>query len=55
MDYDIDLNGIEDIKQFVRKHKLKKNTLEAWISAGILDPQEMKMAEKMVRFLDQTI
>jgi len=39
----------EDIDQFAEGRHVSKETLESWISAGLLHPDEIMAAEKVIR------
>jgi len=48
---DIDFRGLGDLEAYVENLNVPTETIETWISAGLLYPDEIRIAEKMVQIL----
>jgi hypothetical protein len=42
-----------DLEDYVRKLSVPKEVIESWISAGVLLPEETKVATKMIRIMSK--
>jgi hypothetical protein len=49
--YEIDFTRTEDLESYMEDLKMPAAKIENWISAGVLYPEEIKIAEKMLRIL----
>ncbi len=47
----VDFSYTGDLESYVRGLAVPRETIEEWISTGLLFPEEMKMAGKMVQIL----
>ena len=48
---EIDFSSKGDLEAYVRGLKVTASSIESWISAGLLFPDETRVAEKMLRIL----
>jgi hypothetical protein len=48
---EVDFSQQGDLKAYVRSLTIPKEAIEGWISAGLLNPEETKTAEKMIKIL----
>ncbi len=48
---EIDFSSKGDLEAYVRGLKIPASSIESWISAGLLFPDETRVAEKMLRIL----
>jgi hypothetical protein len=48
---EIDFAHPGDLESYVRGLRVPKETIERWISTGLLFPREMKVAEKMIQIM----
>ena len=51
MDNDIDLSPQTDLEGYARRLNISKESIERWISSGLLMPEELKVAEKIVKIM----
>jgi hypothetical protein len=51
LDRDIDLSPHTDLENYARGLHVSKESIERWISSGLLMPEELKVAEKLVRIM----
>jgi hypothetical protein len=52
-DVDLDLSQQTDLEGYARELSISKESIERWISSGLLMPDEMKVAEKLVKFMNK--
>jgi len=48
---DIDLSRQSDLEGYARDINVSKESIERWISSGLLMPEELKVAEKLVKIM----
>lgn len=48
---EVDFSYRGDLEAYVRELTVPRQVIERWISAGLLFPEEMMMAEKMVKIM----
>jgi hypothetical protein len=48
---EVDFSHQGDLESYVRGLTIPKEVIERWISAGLLYPEEMKTAEKMIKIM----
>jgi hypothetical protein len=53
LDKDIDLSHQADLEGYARGLSVSKESIERWISSGLLMPDEMKVAEKLVKIMSR--
>ena len=51
MDGEIDLSRHADIEDYAKDINVSRESIERWISSGLLMPEELKMAEKLVQLM----
>ena len=51
MEHDIDLSPHQDLEDYARGLSVTKESIERWISSGLLMPEEMKVAEKLIKIM----
>ncbi len=51
MDGEIDLSRHADIEDYAKDINISRESIERWISSGLLMPEELKMAEKLVQLM----
>ena len=51
VDLDIDLSRDDQLEAYAKGMKITPKTLEKWISAGILCPDEVRAAEKLLKLI----
>jgi hypothetical protein len=51
MDGEIDLSRQADLEGYARDTNMSKESIERWISSGLLMPEELKVAEKLVKLM----
>jgi hypothetical protein len=51
MDNEIDLSTQTDLEDYARGLSISKESIERWISSGLLMPEELKVAEKLVKIM----
>lgn len=51
MEEDIDLSHQADLEGYARDLNVSKESIERWISSGLLMPEELKVAEKLVKIM----
>ena len=51
MDSEIDLSRQADLEGYARDTDMSKESIERWISSGLLMPEELKVAEKLVKLM----
>jgi hypothetical protein len=51
MDGEIDLSRQADLEDYARDINMSKESVERWISSGLLMPEELKVAEKLVKLM----
>lgn len=48
---DVAFSPQRDLEAYVQGLKVTEKTIEGWIAAGLLLPEEIKMAEKMIKII----
>ena len=48
---DIDLSWQSDLEGYAKDIAVSKESIERWISSGLLMPEELKVAEKLVKIM----
>ncbi len=51
MENEIDLSARTDLEAYARGLSVSKKSIEGWISSGLLMPEELKVAEKLVKIM----
>jgi hypothetical protein len=51
MDNEIDLSRRADLEGYARDINISTESIERWISSGLLMPEELKVAEKLVKIM----
>ena len=51
MDDEIDLSRRSDLEGYAKDINVSRESIERWISSGLLMPEELKMAEKLVQLM----
>lgn len=51
MDSEIDLSRRADLEDYARDINMSTESIERWISSGLLMPEELKVAEKLVKIM----
>jgi len=51
MDSEIDLSRHADLEDYAKDINVSRESIERWISSGLLMPEELKMAEKLVQLM----
>ena len=50
---EIDLSTQTDLEDYARGLSISKKSIERWISSGLLMPEELKVAEKLVKIMSR--
>lgn len=50
---EIDLSRQSDLEGYARDINASKESIERWISSGLLMPEELKVAEKLVKIMSK--
>jgi hypothetical protein len=53
MENEIDLSARTDLEDYARGLSVSKKSIERWISSGLLMPEELKVAEKLVKIMSK--
>jgi hypothetical protein len=53
MQNDVDFTHLIDLEGYARESSLSKKSIEKWISSGLLMPEELKVAEKLIKIMNQ--
>ncbi len=53
MEKEIDLSARTDLEDYARGLSVSKESIERWISSGLLMPEELKVAEKLVKIMSK--
>ena len=53
MEKEIDLSAKMDLEDYARGLSVSKESIERWISSGLLMPEELKVAEKLVKIMNK--
>ncbi len=48
---DIDFYRLDNLEDFAKESTVARETIERWISAGILSPGETKIAERLIKIM----
>ena len=51
LDGEIDLSRHADLEGYARDINVSRESIERWISSGLLMPEELKMAEKLIQLM----
>ena len=51
LENEIDLSRHADIEEYAKDINVSRESIERWISSGLLMPEELKMAEKLVQLM----
>lgn len=51
LDREIDLSRQSDLEGYARDIDVSRESIERWISSGLLMPEELKVAEKLVKLM----
>ena len=51
--HDIDLSQQADLESYARDLSVSRESIERWISSGLLMPDEMKVAEKLIKLINK--
>ncbi len=54
MENEIDLSRHQDLEDYARGLSVTKESIERWISSGLLMPDEMKVAEKIIKIMRES-
>ena len=54
MENEIDLSTRTDLEDYARGLSVSKKSIERWISSGLLMPEELKVAEKLVKIMNKS-
>ena len=50
-DNEVDLSARSDLEDYARGLTVSKESIERWISSGLLMPEELKVAEKLIHYM----
>lgn len=50
---EIDLSRQSDLEGYAKDINVSKESIERWISSGLLMPEELKVAEKLVKIMSK--
>lgn len=53
IEHEIDLSGRTDLEDYARGLGASKKSIERWISSGLLMPEELKVAEKLLKIMNK--
>ncbi len=53
MENEIDLSARTDLEDYARGLSVSKKSIERWISSGLLMPEELKVAEKLLKIMNR--
>ena len=48
---EIDLHSLNDLESVAKELTVPKETLQRWVAAGILSPNETKIAERLIKLM----
>lgn len=48
---DIDISRRDNLEEYAQEITVSQETLQSWVSAGILSPSEIKIAEKLIKIM----
>lgn len=48
---DIDISRLDSLEEYAQEITVSQETLQSWVSAGILSPYEVKIAEKLIKIM----
>jgi len=51
LDQEIDFSRVDDLESYTENLNVPTEDIEAWISAGLLYPDEIRTAERMIQIL----
>lgn len=52
-DNEVDLASLTDLEAYARGSGVSKKSIEQWISSGLLMPEELRVAEKLVKMMNK--
>lgn len=50
---EIDLTSETNLENYARELNVSKKSIERWISSGLLMPEELRIAEKLVKLMNK--
>jgi hypothetical protein len=53
-EHEVDLAGLTDLEAYARGSGVSRKFIEQWISSGLLMPEELKVAEKLVKMMNKS-
>ena len=53
-EHEIDLANLTDLEAYARGSGVSRKSIEQWISSGLLMPEELKVAEKLVKMMGKS-
>jgi hypothetical protein len=48
---EVDLANLTDLEAYARGPGISKKSIEQWISSGLLMPEELRVAEKLIKMM----
>jgi hypothetical protein len=51
---EVDLANLTDLEAYARGSRGSKKSIEQWISSGLLMPEELKVAEKLIKMMSKS-
>jgi len=51
---DIDFTRQDNLEEYLQEITVSKETIQSWISAGILSPHDVRIAEKLIKIMRQS-
>jgi hypothetical protein len=48
---EVDLTNLTDLEAYARGSAVSRKSIEQWISSGLLMPDELKVAEKLIKMM----
>ena len=48
---EVDLANLTDLEAYASGSRISKKSIEQWISSGLLMPEELKIAEKLIKMM----
>ena len=53
-EHEIDLANLTDLEAYARGSGVSRKSIEQWISSGLLMPDELKVAEKLIKMMGKS-
>jgi hypothetical protein len=50
---EVDLANLTDLEAYARGSGISRKSIEQWISSGLLMPEELKVAEKLIKMMSK--